>query len=66
MSYHNTCTEEEFQIASAEGIPEHIPGVDDYYFNPFQIRDYEKAKYSIYMFIDLFGTTKFDTNSLIR
>ncbi|XP_050315784.1 probable 3',5'-cyclic phosphodiesterase pde-5 isoform X2 [Anthonomus grandis grandis] len=66
LSYHNTCTEEEFQNALVEGIPEHIPFVDDYYFNPFDIRDYDKAKYSIYMFIDLFGHTRFDTNSLIK
>lgn len=66
LSYHNTCTEEEFQTALAKGIPDHIPGVDDYYFNPFQLEDIEKARYSIYMFVDLFGLVRFELNSLIR
>ncbi|KAL1501286.1 hypothetical protein ABEB36_006635 [Hypothenemus hampei] len=66
LSYHNTCTEDEFQAAKTEGIPEHIPGIDDYYFNPFQLEDMEKAKFSIYMFIDLFGASKFELNSLVR
>ncbi|CAG9768016.1 unnamed protein product [Ceutorhynchus assimilis] len=66
LSYHNTCTEEEVKFCLSEGIPEHIPGVDDYYFNPFDVRDFEKVKYSIYMFIDLFGLMKFDTKSLTR
>uniref|UniRef100_A0AAR5Q408 3',5'-cyclic-GMP phosphodiesterase n=1 Tax=Dendroctonus ponderosae TaxID=77166 RepID=A0AAR5Q408_DENPD len=66
LSYHNTCTEEEFQGALSEGIPEHIPGVDDYYFNPFQIPDRDKAIHSIYMFIDLFGLARFEVGSLIK
>ncbi|XP_066144330.1 probable 3',5'-cyclic phosphodiesterase pde-5 isoform X3 [Euwallacea fornicatus] len=66
LSYHNTCKEDEFKAALGEGIPEHLPGVDDYYFNPFQIEDLEKAKYSIYMFVDLFGSARFEVNSLIR
>ncbi|ERL96233.1 hypothetical protein D910_01514 [Dendroctonus ponderosae] len=66
LSYHNTCTEEEFQGALSEGVPEHIPGVDDYYFNPFQIPDRDKAIHSIYMFIDLFGLARFEVGSLIK
>ncbi|XP_017774954.1 PREDICTED: probable 3',5'-cyclic phosphodiesterase pde-5 isoform X2 [Nicrophorus vespilloides] len=66
LSYHNTCNEEEFKEALGNGIPEKIIGVDDYYFNPFGLKDNEKAKHAIYMFIDLFGLTRFDKNSLIR
>lgn len=66
LSYHNTCTEEEFQQALKEGIPNQLIGVDDYYFNPFEVDDYEKARYAIFMFSDLFGLTRFDKNSLIR
>lgn len=66
LSYHNTCTEEEFRQALKEGIPENVIGIDDYYFNPFDVDDYEKARLSISMFSDLFGLTRFDKNSLIR
>ncbi|KAF7284637.1 hypothetical protein GWI33_021826 [Rhynchophorus ferrugineus] len=66
LSYHNTCTEEELEAALDEGIPENLIGVDDYSFNPFDLTDYEKARYSIFMFMDLFGLTQFDKNSLIR
>ncbi|KAJ8979761.1 hypothetical protein NQ317_015238 [Molorchus minor] len=35
LSYHNTCTEEEYELARHDGIPKEIVGIDDYYFNPF-------------------------------
>lgn len=66
LSYHNTCTEEEFQTTQQDGIPDQIIGVDDYYFNPFDLKDYEKARHAIYMFTDLFGLNKFDQGSLLR
>ena len=37
-----------------------------YYFSVFRLDDFEKAKHAIYMFKDLFGLSKFDTDSLIR
>lgn len=66
LSYHNTCTEDEVKFALKEGIPENALGVDDYYFNPFEIDDYEKARHALYMFSDLFGLVRFDKNNLIR
>lgn len=66
LSYHNTCTNEEFMNALSEGVPGNLISVDDYYFNPFDVDDYEKARFAIYMFSDLFGLTRFDKNSLIR
>ncbi|XP_019866109.1 probable 3',5'-cyclic phosphodiesterase pde-5 isoform X2 [Aethina tumida] len=66
LSYHNTCTEEELQTALMNGITENIAGVDNYYFNPFDLEDYEKARHAIYMFIDLFGLSKFDQSSLLK
>lgn len=66
LSYHNTCAEEEVITALREGIPEQALGVEDYYFNPFELDDYEKAQHALYMFSDLFGLTRFDKNNLIR
>lgn len=66
LSYHNTCSEEELQDALDQGVPERLVGVDDYYFNPFQIDDYQKAKHAIFMFTDLFGLQRFERSNLIR
>ncbi|KAI4459702.1 cyclic nucleotide phosphodiesterase [Holotrichia oblita] len=66
LSYHNSCSEEEFYSAVKDGIPGQVVDIDDYYFNPFVIEDYEKARQSIYMFIDLFGLVRFDKNSLLK
>lgn len=37
-----------------------------YYFSVFKLDDFKKAQHAIYMFKDLFGLSKFDTDSLIR
>ncbi|XP_067002756.2 probable 3',5'-cyclic phosphodiesterase pde-5 isoform X2 [Anabrus simplex] len=66
LSYHNTCSEAEVEAIQLQGIPDVMPGVDDYYFSVFTLDDYEKARHAIYMFKDLFGLTKFDRDSLIR
>ncbi|CAH0545707.1 unnamed protein product [Brassicogethes aeneus] len=66
LSYHNTCTEEELQCTQTNGLKENVAGIDDYYFNPFKLEDYDKARHAIYMFVDLFGANKFDECSLLK
>lgn len=70
LSYHNTCTEEEFEAALKDGVPPQPQqlsvNVDDYYFNPFDLKDYDKARHAIYMFTDLFGLNMFDQHSLLK
>ncbi|XP_069675140.1 probable 3',5'-cyclic phosphodiesterase pde-5 isoform X3 [Periplaneta americana] len=66
LSYHNTCTEVEVTQAREQRIPETIPGVDNYYFSVFKLDDFEKVRHAIYMFKDLFGLSRFDSDSLIR
>lgn len=66
LSYHNTCTTEEVQHCLLQGIPETVPEIDQYSFNPFDFDDFGKAKCAIYMFIDLFGLQRFDKTSLVR
>ncbi|XP_044731817.1 probable 3',5'-cyclic phosphodiesterase pde-5 [Chrysoperla carnea] len=66
LSYHNTCSEEELQDALQQDVPDSYIGVDDYYFNPFDIDDYAKAKHAIFMFTDLFGLQRFEKSNLIR
>lgn len=66
LCYHNTCSEEEYVNVEKDGIPEDLLGVDDYYFNPFQLEDYQKVRYSMFMFTDLFGLNMFDPSSLMK
>lgn len=65
LSYHNTCTDEEVIRCMKYTISQH-PDIDSYYFNPFQLDDFEKAQCSIYMFNDLFGMERFQQQHLIR
>lgn len=66
LSYHNTSTEDEVQKCLKIGVPQTILGIDDYYFSPFELSDFDKAMHTIYMFTDLFGLQRFDKSSLIR
>lgn len=66
LSYHNTSTDEEVANFIEDKTPNTAPDIDDYYFNPFDYSDFEKIKFTTFMFIDLFGLKKFDENLLIR
>lgn len=41
-------------------------GLDQFWFSAFSIGDTEKVNSAVYMFVDLFGLTRFDRDSLIR
>lgn len=66
LSYHNTCKEEEMDKIKHTPFPTTPATVDDYYFGAYHLDSDEKTRYSIYMFRDLFGLTRFDLESLIR
>jgi cAMP and cAMP-inhibited cGMP 3',5'-cyclic phosphodiesterase 10 len=66
LSYHNGCSDEEFKKVEAMGIPESIPKLSDYTFSPFEIDEYKKVSYVIYMFKDLFGFNRFEQKNLLR
>lgn len=66
LSYHNTCNEDEVNRCLNGGIPDFVPDIDDYYFNPFSSDDFMKGVYTIYMFTDLFGLSRFEKMALIR
>ncbi|ROT67948.1 putative 3',5'-cyclic phosphodiesterase pde-5 [Penaeus vannamei] len=66
MSYHSCCGEDELSKLSKEEVPNHMAGVDDYYFCPLNLEDMEKVRHAIYMFVDLFGLTRFEKDCLIR
>lgn len=66
LSYHNGCTDDEIQRCEALGIPESLPKLSDYTFSPFEIDDFKKVTYVIYMFKDMFGFNRFDQKNLMR
>ncbi|XP_063587932.1 probable 3',5'-cyclic phosphodiesterase pde-5 isoform X5 [Penaeus indicus] len=66
LSYHNSCNDEELDLIQAQSLSEAPPGVDDYYFCPLNLEDMEKVRHAIYMFVDLFGLTRFEKDCLIR
>lgn len=66
LGYHNTCTPTEIEKCEKMGIPSSIPHLDDFYFNPFEVDEYVKVNYVIFMFKDLFGFNRFDKKDLLR
>lgn len=66
LSYHNTCNEEEIEKCEKMGIPTSIPNLENFNFNPFEIDEYQKVNYVIYMFKDLFGFNRFEKKDLLR
>ncbi|XP_054274469.1 probable 3',5'-cyclic phosphodiesterase pde-5 isoform X2 [Macrosteles quadrilineatus] len=66
LCYHNSCNDLEFAEMKQNDIPTCVPGIDEYYFNVYELDDNEKVRNSIYMFIDLFGLSRFDKDNLIK
>lgn len=66
LSYHNACTDEEISKCESMGIPTSLPKLSDYSFSPFEIDEYKKVNYVIYMFKDLFSFNRFDQRALLR
>lgn len=66
LSYHNTSSAEGVSELIEAGIPELMPGIDGYHFNPFAFDDFEKARTTIFMFVDLFGLHRFRQDDLAR
>jgi cAMP and cAMP-inhibited cGMP 3',5'-cyclic phosphodiesterase 10 len=66
LSYHNTCTEDELDRCEKMGIPTAMPELSEFSFNPFELDEFKKVNYVIYMFKDLFGFNRFEKRDLMR
>ncbi|KAL7039777.1 hypothetical protein ACKWTF_000110 [Chironomus riparius] len=66
LSYHNQCNDYDLEKCDKMGIPSTIPDIDSYYFNPFEVDEYVKVNYVIFMFKDLFGFNRFEKRDLMR
>lgn len=66
LSYHNSCTEDEVNRCMEMDIEKAVDAIDDFFFCPYVLSDFEKAAHTVYMFIDLFGLERFDKTTIIR
>ncbi|KAL7631814.1 UNVERIFIED_CONTAM: hypothetical protein RMT77_017877 [Armadillidium vulgare] len=66
LSYHNTCSNEEFRTIRDEKLTLLIDDLDHFYFSPLNLDELDKVRHTIYMFVDLFGLARFDKDCLIR
>ncbi|CAG7730521.1 unnamed protein product [Allacma fusca] len=67
LSYHNTCTEEEFETVRNDGPPTEAPeDFTQFSYVTLYVDDMKKIHYAVHMFIDLFGLSRFDLDSLYK
>lgn len=66
LSYHNSCTEDEVNRCMEMDIKKAVDDIDNFFFCPYVLSDFEKAAHTVYMFIDLFGLERFDKTTIIR
>ncbi|XP_067679521.1 probable 3',5'-cyclic phosphodiesterase pde-5 isoform X2 [Haliotis asinina] len=66
LSYHSQCSEEEIWAIRSRKVPHDMHAITSYTYSPWGVDNDEKPVYVLYMFKDLFGTMRFDTDALIR
>lgn len=50
LSYHASCTNEEYERMKAETVPNNIPGIELFEFSPWSVSNDNKPIYVLYMF----------------
>ena len=63
LSYHASCTEEEYERLASSTIPPTIPEIERFDFSPWSVANDTKPVYVLYMFLDLI---KSDVNNTYR
>ncbi|XP_046544884.1 probable 3',5'-cyclic phosphodiesterase pde-5 [Haliotis rubra] len=66
LSYHSQCSEEEMRSIRSRKVPHDMHAITSYTYSPWGVDNDEKPVYVLFMFKDLFGTMRFDTDALIR
>ncbi|XP_043242921.1 probable 3',5'-cyclic phosphodiesterase pde-5 [Amphibalanus amphitrite] len=66
LSYHNSCTDQEVADYKSTYNMYPSPGLNDYNYNVFETSEKDKIRDAVFMFTDLFGTSRFDIDCLIR
>ena len=53
LSYHASCTDEEYERTKTLTVPENIPHIERFEYSPWDVANEMKPVYVLYMFLDL-------------
>lgn len=53
LSYHASCTDEEYERLKSFALPQKIPHIEQFDFSPWSVSNDMKPLYVLYMFLDL-------------
>ena len=53
LSYHASCTDEEYDRFKSITLPTNIPNIEQFEFSPWSVSNDMKPIYALYMFYDL-------------
>ncbi|CAF3318661.1 unnamed protein product [Rotaria socialis] len=71
LSYHASCTDEEYERMKTYTLPDNIPNIDRFEYSPWDVVNDMKPLYVAYMFLDLanmdpLNANRFDSECLMR
>ncbi|CAF1321520.1 unnamed protein product [Adineta steineri] len=71
LSYHASCTDEEYERFKTYTLPRHIPDLELFEFSPWSVGNDMKPMHVLYMFLDLanmdpINVNRFDMECLMR
>jgi cAMP and cAMP-inhibited cGMP 3',5'-cyclic phosphodiesterase 10 len=71
LSYHASCTDEEYERMKTYTLPDNIPNIDRFEYSPWDVVNDMKPLYVVYMFLDLanmdlLNANRFDSECLMR
>ncbi|CAF1204529.1 unnamed protein product, partial [Adineta ricciae] len=71
LSYHASCTDEEYERMRACPLPDNIPNLERFEYSPWDVSNELKPTYVLYMFLDLANldplyANRFDMECLMR
>jgi cAMP and cAMP-inhibited cGMP 3',5'-cyclic phosphodiesterase 10 len=62
LSYHASCTDEEYERIKSYTLPETIPNLEQFEFSPWSVTNDMKPTYVLYMFLDLANMDPLNAN----
>jgi len=62
LSYHASCTDEEYERMKSLSIPSYIPNIEEFEFSPWSVTNDMKPIYVLYMFLDLANLDPLNAN----
>jgi cAMP and cAMP-inhibited cGMP 3',5'-cyclic phosphodiesterase 10 len=62
LSYHASCTDEEYERMKTYTLPDNIPNIDRFEYSPWDVVNDMKPLYVVYMFLDLANMDPLNAN----